>query len=61
MVLGIVSACFLVPFRLVSPIAGAMVDRYSRKLMMMGSDLGAVIATTGTLVLAAAGTLAIWH
>lgn len=26
--LGIISACFTVPFLLVSPIAGAMVDRY---------------------------------
>jgi MFS family permease len=39
-VLGVLSACFLVPFLLVSPIAGAMVDRYNRKLMMMVSDLG---------------------
>jgi MFS family permease len=60
-VLGILSACFLVPFLLISPIAGAMVDRYNRKLMMMVSDLGAVLATGSILVLNATGHLEIWH
>jgi len=59
--LGLVSACFTVPFILVSPIAGAMVDRYSRKLMMMVSDLGAVLATAAILALRATGHLAIWQ
>jgi MFS family permease len=60
-VLGILSACFMVPFLLVSPIAGAMVDRYNRKLMMMVSDLGAVLATGTILILNATGHLEIWH
>jgi MFS transporter, DHA3 family, macrolide efflux protein len=60
-ILGILSACFMVPFLLVSPIAGAMVDRYNRKLMMMVSDLGAVLATGTILVLNATGHLEIWH
>lgn len=60
-VLGILSACFFVPFLLVSPIAGAMVDRYNRKLMMMVSDLGAVLATAAMLILNATGSLQIWH
>jgi DHA3 family macrolide efflux protein-like MFS transporter len=60
-VMGILSACFLVPFLLVSPIAGAMVDRYNRKLMMMVSDLGAVIATAAILILNATDSLQIWH
>lgn len=59
--LGLVSACFSVPFILISPIAGAMVDRYNRKLMMMVSDLGAVVATTAILVLKATGHLALWQ
>jgi DHA3 family macrolide efflux protein-like MFS transporter len=59
--LGLVAACFTVPFILVSPIAGAMVDRYNRKLMMMVSDLGAVLATAAILVLKATGRLAIWQ
>jgi hypothetical protein len=59
--LGLLSACFTVPFILISPIAGAMVDRYDRKLMMMVSDLGAVAATTAILVLKATGRLALWQ
>ena len=59
--LGYLTACFMVPFLLVSPIAGAMVDRYNRKLMMMVSDLGAVLATSSILILNATGHLQIWH
>jgi MFS family permease len=47
--LGPITACFTVPCILVSPIAGTMVDRYNRKLMMMVSDLRAVLATTAIL------------
>jgi DHA3 family macrolide efflux protein-like MFS transporter len=60
-VLGIVNVSFLLPFLIISPIAGAMVDRYNRKLMMMVSDLGAVPATAGILILNAANQLEIWH
>ena len=60
-VLGIVNTAFIVPFLLLSPFAGAMVDRYNRKLMMMVSDLAAVTATFGILILHAAGRLEIWH
>lgn len=60
-VLGIMSVSFLLPFLLISPFAGAMVDRYNRKLMMMVSDLGAVLATAAILILSAAGHLQIWH
>ncbi|MDP2990717.1 MAG: MFS transporter [Kiritimatiellota bacterium] len=57
--LGFVS--FILPFLLLSPIAGVMVDRYNRKLMMMVSDLAAVTATAGILVLQATGNLQFWH
>ncbi len=59
--LGIVNTAFIVPFLLLSPIAGVMVDRHNRKLMMMVSDLTAVTATAGILVLHALGVLQIWH
>jgi DHA3 family macrolide efflux protein-like MFS transporter len=59
--LGAMSASFILPFLLLSPIAGAMVDRYNRKLMMMVSDLGAVTSTVGILILSAMGQLQIWH
>ena len=59
--LGIVSTAFIVPFLLLAPIAGVMVDRYNRKLMMMVSDLTAVTATVGLLIIHATGQLQIWH
>ena len=52
---------FMTPFLLISPVAGAMVDRYNRKLMMMVSDLGAGVATIALLALQAAGGLEVWH
>src|SRR5512146_2928715 len=52
---------FILPFMLITPFAGVMVDRYNRKLMMMVSDLACVLATIGILVLQASGLLQFWH
>ncbi|MGQ0600679.1 MAG: MFS transporter [Anaerolineales bacterium] len=52
---------FITPFLLISPIAGVMVDRYNRKLMMMVSDLCAGLATVVILILQSFGMLEIWH
>jgi len=52
---------FILPFLLLSPIAGAMVDRYNRKLMMMVSDLAAVLSTAVIFMLYASGHLQFWH
>ena len=49
------------PLLIFSPIAGAIVDRSNRKLMMMISDLGSGIATIGILVLFSTGQLELWH
>jgi len=59
--LGVVSTAFIVPFLLLSPIAGVLVDRHSRKAMMMVSDLVAVVATVGILLLHRFGDLSMWH
>jgi len=59
--LGLVQVFFVTPFLLISPIAGVMVDRYDRKLMMMVSDLTAGLATVAILVLQAMGMLEVWH
>ena len=53
--LGLSQVFFITPFLLISPIAGAMVDRYDRKWMMALSDLAAGVATLGVLVLQALG------
>jgi DHA3 family macrolide efflux protein-like MFS transporter len=59
--LGAVNTSFIIPFLLLSPFAGVMVDRYNRKLMMMLSDLAAITATVGILIINATGHLEIWH
>lgn len=49
------------PIVLVSPFAGALVDRWNRKLTMMLSDLAAGLSTFVVLLLFATGNLQIWH
>ncbi|MFN8451441.1 MAG: MFS transporter [Anaerolineae bacterium] len=44
-----------------SPVAGALVDRWNRKLVMMLSDLGAGATTIVVLLLYVTGNLQIWH
>src|SRR5512138_3918040 len=59
--MGLMQVFFITPFLIMSPIAGVMVDRYNRKLMMMVSDLTAVIATFSVFILYATGHLQYWH
>ena len=47
--LGLMQVFYFIPFLLISPVAGVMIDRHNRKLMMMISDLGAGIATLAIL------------
>jgi len=60
-VLGGMTTAFTVPFLLLTPIAGVMVDRYNRKLMMMASDITAGLGTLGLLILYLTGDLQTWH
>lgn len=59
--LGLMQVFFITPFLLISPIAGVMVDRHNRKMMMMVSDLGAGIATVVILIFQSLGILEFWH
>jgi len=59
--LALVGFFFVTPMLIFSPIAGAIVDRSNRKLMMMISDLASGIATIGLLILHLSGNLQIWH
>ncbi len=61
MALGGMVTAFMIPFLLLTPFAGVWVDRYNRKMMMMVSDLAAVSATIGILILILTGHLQIWH
>ncbi len=49
------------PIVLFSPIAGALVDRWNRKLVMMLSDLAAGMSTVAIFLLYATGHLEVWH
>ncbi|MBN8583146.1 MAG: MFS transporter, partial [Anaerolineae bacterium] len=59
--LGLMQVFFITPFLLISPIAGVMVDRHNRKLMMMVSDLAAGLATVLILIFQWQGILEFWH
>ncbi|MCB9008590.1 MAG: MFS transporter, partial [Ardenticatenaceae bacterium] len=59
--LALIGFFFLVPLLIVSPMAGAIVDRHDRKLMMMVSDLASGIVTIIVLILYATGLLEVWH
>jgi MFS family permease len=49
------------PIVLVGPVAGALVDRWNRKLTMMLSDLAAGVSTVAAFLLFITGNLQIWH
>ena len=49
------------PMIIMTPIAGALADRWNRKLVMIASDTGAGLATVFLLLLYSSGNLEIWH
>ncbi len=59
--MGLMQVAYITPFLALSPIAGVMVDRYNRKLMMMVSDLAAVVGTSFIFIMYATGNLQFWH
>lgn len=52
---------FFTPTILMSPVAGALVDRWSRKLVMILSDLAAGLGTITIFILFSTGNLEVWH
>jgi len=59
--LALVAVFSFAPGILLSPIAGAIVDRVSRKRVMIASDLAAGLSTVALLILYSTGHLEIWH
>ncbi len=57
----IVGICGFTPVIVLSPLAGAIVDRTNRKLLMIASDLAAGLGTLTVLLLYVSGALQIWH
>jgi hypothetical protein len=51
----------MLPYILISPVAGALVDRWNRRWCMIVSDSGAGITTAVLALLLATGSLEIWH
>jgi len=59
--LAMVGVFTYAPLIIVTPFVGVLVDRWNRKLVMMLSDLGAVLASCVVFVLFLSGELEIWH
>ena len=59
--LALVGFSFVLPYILASPFAGALVDRWDRKLVMMLSDIASGISTLAVLLLFLTGRLEVWH
>ena len=59
--LALTGLAFVLPNILLYPVAGALVDRWNRKLVMMLSDIAAGVSTLVILVLFTSGNLQIWH
>jgi len=59
--LALVGFFSFAPLILVSPIAGALVDRYNRRKIIMFADLAAGMPTVAVLLLYSTGNLQIWH
>ncbi|NJN67346.1 MAG: MFS transporter [Chloroflexaceae bacterium] len=49
------------PGLLISPLAGVLVDRWDRRLVMLLHDIVALLAIVGLLLMVALGQLAFWH
>lgn len=59
--LALLGLAFMLPLIVMSPIAGTIVDRHSRKQMMILADLVAGLSTIVVFILVASGRLEIWH
>ncbi len=59
--LSTISFFTFLPTVLFTPVAGALVDRWNRKRVMMLSDSAAALGTLAALILYLGGWLQIWH
>lgn len=53
--------CAALPRILLAPLAGALVDRWDRRLVLIASDLGAALVTLALALLALSARLEVWH
>jgi MFS family permease len=59
--LGVVGFCSHIPALLLTPLAGALADRWDRRRMILGAQLLAMIQAFVLASLTLAGTVEIWH
>lgn len=59
--LALVALFNFAPAVIMFPVAGALVDRWNRKLVMMISDVASGIATIAVFILLSSGRLEVWH
>ncbi|NJN18534.1 MAG: MFS transporter [Oscillochloris sp.] len=59
--LALVNVFATAPLLILSPLAGVLVDRWDRRLVMIGTDLTAGMATIAIFLLNSSGILQIWH
>lgn len=59
--LSLISLLILLPGIIVAPIAGALVDRWNRRVCMILSDCGAMICSIAIVLLITSGKLEVWH
>lgn len=58
---GILEFFFFASYLLTVPFAGILIDRSSRRTMMLVYDVSSLLALTGLLALQIAGVLDVWH
>ncbi len=58
---ALISICTLLPSILLSPMAGVLIDRWDRRLVMLMSDIGAGLTTLTIAILLATNQLSIVH
>ena len=58
--LGVISAVTAIPAILMGA-AGSIIDRYQRRVVMIGADIVAALSPAIALALAVAGQLEVWH
>ena len=58
---AITTLTFVLPFALLAPVAGTLVDRWDRRLVMIGADSGQALVTLLLAGLLFTERLAVWH
>jgi DHA3 family macrolide efflux protein-like MFS transporter len=58
---SLIAVAGIVPALLVSPFAGALADRWDRRMMLVWATVAAIVTTAATAALMATGRLEVWH